>query len=148
MRANQSNNNGDNNNPTLGTYNLPGIMLNNLHKLSTFFFKSLFIWQRERDHKHTQKSRGSKRGRSRLHTEQGARRIWGSIPGPWDHDLSRRQMLNRLSHPGIPRFSLTILRQQGSWKKKKKTHLSMFILNRAFTLGSDKRCLNLGSTSC
>ena len=24
-----------------------------------------------------------------------------SIPGPWDHDLSRRQMPNRLSHPGI-----------------------------------------------
>jgi len=21
------------------------------------------------------------------------------IPGPWDHDLSRRQPLNRLSHP-------------------------------------------------
>ena len=24
----------------------------------------------------------------------------GSIPGPQDHDLSQRQMLNRLSHPG------------------------------------------------
>jgi len=23
-----------------------------------------------------------------------------SIPGHWDHDLSRRQMLNHLSHPG------------------------------------------------
>ena len=23
-----------------------------------------------------------------------------SIPGPWDHDLSRRQTLNHLSHPG------------------------------------------------
>ena len=30
---------------------------------------------------------------------------WGSIPGPWDHDLSQRQMLNRLSHPGTPRLS-------------------------------------------
>ena len=25
-----------------------------------------------------------------------------SIPGPRDHDLSRRQMLNQLSHPGAP----------------------------------------------
>ena len=24
----------------------------------------------------------------------------GLIPGPWDHDLSRRQMLNHLSHSG------------------------------------------------
>ena len=27
---------------------------------------------------------------------------WGSTPGPRDHDLSRRQMLNPLSHPGAP----------------------------------------------
>ena len=26
----------------------------------------------------------------------------GLIPGPWDHDLSQRQMLSQLSHPGIP----------------------------------------------
>ena len=25
--------------------------------------------------------------------------MWGPIPGPWDHDLSQRQMLNRLSAP-------------------------------------------------
>jgi len=23
------------------------------------------------------------------------------IPGPWDHDLSQRQALNHLSHPGV-----------------------------------------------
>ena len=28
--------------------------------------------------------------------------MWGSIPGLWDHDLTRGQMLNRLSHPGVP----------------------------------------------
>jgi len=28
--------------------------------------------------------------------------MWDSIPGPWDHDLSRRQTLSRLSHPGTP----------------------------------------------
>ena len=32
---------------------------------------------------------------------------WGSIPGPWDHDLSQRQMLNWLSYPGVP-FSVCL----------------------------------------
>ena len=27
--------------------------------------------------------------------------MWGSIPEPWDHNLRQRQMLNRLSHPGV-----------------------------------------------
>lgn len=27
---------------------------------------------------------------------------WGFILGPWNHDLSRRQMFNRRSHPGAP----------------------------------------------
>ena len=26
----------------------------------------------------------------------------GLIPGPWDHDLNQRLMLNQLSHPGAP----------------------------------------------
>ena len=29
--------------------------------------------------------------------------MWGLIPGPWDHDLSQRQLLNQLSHPDTPR---------------------------------------------
>ena len=28
--------------------------------------------------------------------------MWDSIPGPWDHDLNWRQMLNRLSYPDTP----------------------------------------------
>ena len=28
----------------------------------------------------------------------------GSFPGPWDHNLSQRQMLNWLSHPGAPTY--------------------------------------------
>ena len=28
--------------------------------------------------------------------------MWGSIPGPWVHDLSWRQTPNHLSHPGAP----------------------------------------------
>ena len=35
--------------------------------------------------------------------EQGPRRteslMRGSIPGPWDHDLSQRQIPNQLSYP-------------------------------------------------
>ena len=34
--------------------------------------------------------------------EQGASQTRGSIPGPWDHDLSGRQKLNQLSHPSAP----------------------------------------------
>ena len=26
----------------------------------------------------------------------------GLIPGPWDHDLSQREVINWLSHPGVP----------------------------------------------
>ena len=33
---------------------------------------------------------------------RGGSRRQGSISGPWDHDLSPRQTLNRLSHPGAP----------------------------------------------
>jgi len=60
-----------------------------------FFLKILFIWEqeRERDWEHKQWGRG--RRRSRLPTEQGAR-CWGLIPGPGDHDLSRRQTLNKV----------------------------------------------------
>jgi len=29
-------------------------------------------------------------------------RMWDLILGPWDHDLSQRQMLIQLSHPGVP----------------------------------------------
>ena len=32
---------------------------------------------------------------------RAAKHLWGSIPGSWDHDLSRRQTLNWLSHPVI-----------------------------------------------
>ena len=42
---------------------------------------------------HTERERGrdTGRGRSRLHAGSV---MWDSIPGPWDHALSRRQTLN------------------------------------------------------
>lgn len=35
--------------------------------------------------------------------------ICGSSPGPQDHDLSGRQTLNWLSHPGAPAFGVSLL---------------------------------------
>ena len=55
------------------------------------------------------KSRGGgrERRRSRLPTEQGAGLPQGHGVHPSDQDLSRRQTLNRLSHPGAPRAELS-----------------------------------------
>jgi len=77
--------------------------------ISFSFLKILFIYLRERVRVCMSRGRGTGRGRSRLPTEQGA--WWeGLIPGPWDHDLSRRQTFNWLSHPGAPWPSLPALR--------------------------------------
>ena len=40
----------------------------------------------------------------------------GSIPGPWDQDLSRRQTLNQVNHPGAPRVCLlNTIREPATW---------------------------------
>ena len=62
-------------------------------------WKDLFIWEKNRAC--TSRGRNKRRGRNRLPIEQGTP-TWGSIPGPWDHDLSPRQTVNQLSHPGTP----------------------------------------------
>ena len=46
----------------------------------------------------------------------------GSIPGPWDHDLSQRQMLNWLSHPGTP--SIFFFFFHDAFILKEREHLS------------------------
>ena len=50
------------------------------------FFSLFYLFMRD-----TQSVRDMDRGRSRLPVEI---LMWDSVPGPWDHDLSRRQMLN------------------------------------------------------
>jgi len=69
-----------------------------------FFFKILFIHLRHRDTEREREHEQWERQRERK--KQTPRRVrspmWDSIPGPRDHDLSRRQTLNHLSHPGAP----------------------------------------------
>ena len=63
------------------------------------FFEILFILWQNRSERTQAGGSGRGRGRSRLLTEQGA--DGGSIRASRDHELSRRQTLNWLSHPGI-----------------------------------------------
>ena len=68
----------------------------------SFFFLKDFFGERESAQAGGVATRG--RGRSRLPAKQEANVgfMWGSIPRPSDHDLSQRQMLKGLSHPGAP----------------------------------------------
>ena len=63
--------------------------------IKDFFY--LFIWEKKSE----SMSRGEgqrKREKQIPHWAGGSTR--GFIPGPWDHDLSKRQTFNWLSHPG------------------------------------------------
>ena len=76
------------------------------------FFLKMFIyfWERERERERAwvgegQRERGRHRIRSSLQAELSAQsptRGLNSRTVPCDHDLSRSQMLNWLSHPGTP----------------------------------------------
>ena len=94
-----------------------------LHKKDfILFFKDLFIWER-----------APGRERSRLPAEQGAP-TWGSIPRPWDHELSWaelswRQTLNWLSHPRAP-------------KKDVKAHFGNVLLYGFLLEDSHSKCAN------
>ena len=59
----------------------------------------LFIWENERAWTWVGRvAEGEGEADSLLSKEP----MWGSIPGPWDHDLSQRQMLNLLELPRRP----------------------------------------------
>jgi len=66
-----------------------------------FFFLRfyLFIWERMRDREHEREE-----GQREKQTPRWAGSLmWDSIPGLRNHDLSRGQLLNQLSHPGAQR---------------------------------------------
>ena len=80
-----------------------------------FFNVYLFLRQRETEHEW------------RRVREKGRHRIWNRLQalscqhrarcrarthGPWDHDLSRSQTLNRLSHPGAPLINFNMINKQ------------------------------------
>ena len=63
-----------------------------------YFFNISFIYLRETEHKRVDRQRKNEK-----QTPYWAGSLmWGLIPGPWDHDLSLRQMLNQLNHPSAP----------------------------------------------
>ena len=51
----------------------------------------------------TERGRDTGRGKSRLPVGS---LMQDSIPGPGDHDQSRRQTPNRLRHPGAPEINI------------------------------------------
>ena len=65
----------------------------NPDQASIFLLNLIYLFDRERAQAGGAAGRGRRRAGSLT---------WGSIPGHWDHDLSGRQTLNRLSHPGAP----------------------------------------------
>ena len=72
--------------------------------LFLFFLRFYLFWERERKRARV-RGKGQGRKRSRLPAKQGGL-TWGSIPGPQDHDLTHRQTLKWLRHPGTPSFIL------------------------------------------
>ena len=64
--------------------------------INFFLKKFLFIWQKERKHKQGEQQRA----REKKASYWAENLMWDLISGPWDHNLSWRQMLNQLSHPG------------------------------------------------
>ena len=67
--------------------------------LFVFCLNHLCIWQKVREHKQGEQQR--EKEKQALHWAGSP--IWGSIPGLWDLlDLSWRQTLKGMSHPGAP----------------------------------------------
>ena len=85
------------------------------------FLKILFPYLRKSDSENTSRGRCRRRERSRLPTKQGV--PCGALSQqPQDQDLSQRQMLNQLSHPGAPGGS-SFNKQGFSWAAPKRVEL-------------------------
>ena len=81
--------------------------------LYLFIFKVLFIYLTERERS---QAGGVGEGEGKVGFHWAGSWTQGLIPRPWDHDLSLKQMLNRLSYPGtqdsyilIAKYSLYFL---------------------------------------
>ena len=84
--------------PTARAHGLCAVIVG---KALFFFFKIVFIlFERER----VCMSRREREREKQVPCWAGSLTwdSWGSIPGLGDHDLSRRQLLKQLSHPGAP----------------------------------------------
>ena len=82
-----------------------------------FFLKNiLFIhsWETQRE-----RGRDTGRGRSRLPVGSS---MWDSIPGPWDHTMSRRQMLYH-GAPQCPEEGLSKCSNQGLVTRVQNLHI-------------------------
>ena len=76
------------------------------HLVSIFFFFKILFNYLMRACVRTSRLSSRQREREKQTLRWGGNLIWDSIPGHWDHDLSRRQMLTWLSHPGTLIFFL------------------------------------------
>lgn len=65
---------------------------------SSFFHYWCFLFLRASEHA------WARAGWEQRERQRAGRGTWW-IPGPWDHDPSRRQISNRLSHPGAQNLS-------------------------------------------
>ena len=111
----------------LSAYCMPGNLRMSQSVVLASFFLFVFIFEREREterDRETERQRASGGGaerereggreRERINAKQalgselsGQSLTQGSNPEPRDHDLSRSQTLNRLSHPGAPGIHLS-----------------------------------------
>ena len=66
--------------------------------------KILFIYLREREQVEVGPGGAKGEGEADFLLSREPEGEGGLIPGPQDHDLSRRQTLNYPSHPGAPRI--------------------------------------------
>ena len=89
--------------------------------LEVFFL--MFIFDRERERERARMSGGgAERGRHRIWSRlqapscQHRARCGAPTHEPWDHDLSRSQKLNQLSHPGAPRGDCILIDEE-LWHK-------------------------------
>ena len=96
---------------------------NFLMKIYLFILRFyLFIRESGQERASTGRQNGRQRQREKQAPGQERNQMRDLIPGRWDHDLSQRQLLNQLSHPGVP-FDENLICinnifavMRGSWK--------------------------------